>query len=219
MNFLSLQNQVAYYLDDLNFGYFTPVQVKQWLNNAQKELQKRLLKAGQNYYTICVSTQLVVNQREYVLPQDFRKLHRLEVVVTGADPNEATVPLLAITTNQRDYIGNGTSLPSAYSFMRNRLHLYPAPNSVLTMRMIYSYEVGDMTLDTDEPDAPPEYHELIALLAAEDGFLKDGRSSDILTAKLMKYKADMDSDATERNQDQPRSIVETNSYDSWGTGW
>jgi hypothetical protein len=78
--------------------------------------------------------------------------------------------------------------------------------------MFDSYEVSDMVLDTDIPDVPDQYHELLALLAAEDGFLKDGRSSEILQHKLAVYKADMDADATERNQDQPRSVVETDSY-------
>jgi hypothetical protein len=218
MTFLSLQNQVAYYLDDLNFGYFTTTQVKQWLNNAQKEVQKRLLKAGQNYYSSMVQTTLVVNQREYVLPQDFRKIHRLEVILSGTAPNEALAPLIPISTNQKDMIGTGTGTPAAYFIRKNRIYLNPAPDSALVLRMFYSYEVGDMSLDTDIPDVPDQYHELLALLAAEDGFLKDGRSSEILQHKLAVYKSDMDSDATERNQDQPRSVIETDSY-AGGSIW
>src|ERR1044072_4285102 len=101
MNFLQLQSLVSYWLDDLNFGYFTQAQVKVWLNNAQRDTQKRLIKAGQNYYVKYCSTPLVINQRDYVLPSDFKKLHRLEVVVSGSDPNESVTPLREITINQQ----------------------------------------------------------------------------------------------------------------------
>lgn len=211
MTFSDLQNSVAYYLDDLNFGYFTATQVKVWINNAQRAVQKQLIKAGQNYYVRCGQTSLVVNQREYVLPDDFLKLHRLEIVMSGSSPNETTSVVAPITTNQQDLMTSGTGTPLAYSIRKNRLVLYPAPDAILTMRMQYSYEVTDMTLDSDQPDVPDQYHELIALTAAEDGFIKDGRSSDLLAKKLAEKRAELDSDAAERNQDTPRSVVVTES--------
>src|SRR5882724_8386671 len=98
MQFSDLQNLVAYTLDDLQFGYFTSTQVKVWLNNAQRETQKRLMKAGNNRYTIPVQTTLVVNQNDYVLPADFKKLHKLEIIISGTAPNESTYPIQPITT-------------------------------------------------------------------------------------------------------------------------
>lgn len=219
MTFLELQNLVAYWLDDLNFGYFTNTQVKVWLNNAQKEVQKRLLKAGQNYYVTPVQTTLVVNQRDYVLPEDFKKLHRLALVISGTCPNESMSPISPITTNQQDLVPSGVGTPCAYFFKRDRLVLRPAPDTALVMLMDYSYLVADMVLDTDIPDVPNSYVELIALLAAQDGFLKDGRSSEILTQKLKTYELEMDQDAQERNQDVSRSVVETGNSADYGYYW
>ena len=68
--------------------------------------------------------------------------------------------------------------------------------------------VVDMETDNDVPDVPEDYEELIALLAAQDGFLKDGRASEILMKKIAEYEKDLDSDANERLQDQPRAIVD-----------
>lgn len=209
MNFLQLQNLVAYWLDDLQFGYFTQTQVQVWLNNAQREVQKRLIKAGQNYYLKCVQTTMNVNQSDYVLPIDFLKIQRLEVVVSGVIPNESVYPLSPITTMQRDLIQTGSGQPVGYSFTRNRIILQPAPQISQVLRLFYSYLVADMTLSTDLPDVPAQYVELIALLAAQDGFLKDGRGSELLVKKIGEYEKDMDSNATERNQDFPRGIVET----------
>lgn len=200
---------VLSWLDDLNAGYFTPDQVNIWINNAQKECQKRLIKAGQNYYTRCVQTTLIVSQRNYAYPSDFKKINRLEIVTSGTNPNETALPIIPITVMQQDMVQTGTSTPSVYIISKNTFSILPAPDSPLTMRMIYTYEVADMTSDIDIPDVPPAYHELIALLAAQDGFLKDGRASELLIKKIKEYEDDFDADAQERNQDLPRSIVST----------
>lgn len=208
MTFLDIQNSVAYYLDDLNFGYFTPTQVKLWINNAQKEVQKRLLIAANSRYNKCVQTTLIVKQSDYVLPSDFKKLMSLAAIISGTPPNETISPVVPITTNQQFIAGTGIGTPTYYHFKRDRIVISPAPSSALTMRMEYAYMVTDMVLDTDIPDAPGDYHELIALLAAEDGFIKDGRVSALLEKKIKEYQDHLDADAQERNQDVPRGIVD-----------
>lgn len=219
MNFLQLKNLTASLLDDLQFGYFTVPQVEVWLNNAQLEVQKRLIKAGQNYYLKCVQTVMVINQSDYVLPEDFKKEHRLEIVISGTVPNEAISPVVPITLNQKDFVSTGTGAPGGYFFKRDRFVILPAPDSPYILRLYYSYQVKDMVLDVDIPDVPPSYAELIALLAVHDGFLKDGRIPDIIAAKIATYQAQLDSDANERNQDVPRQIVATGAFDSGVYEW
>ncbi len=209
MTFLGLQNQVTYWLDDLQFGYFTTVQVKVWLNNAQKEVQKRLVRAGQNHYLKCVQTTLIVNQNDYVLPEDFKELNRLEIILSGTAPNEAKVTLTPITNNQQDLVGGGSGTPQYYFLKRNRIVLIPAPSSAVLMRMDYTYQVAEMVNDTDLPDVPDAYTELIALLAAEDGHIKDDRSAPLLVKKIDVYQRDLDIAANNRLKDAPRRIVET----------
>ena len=152
---------------------------------------------------------MVVNQSDYVLPDDFKKLHRLEIVMSGTAPNEDLSQVVPITLNQKEFAPGGNGTPLVYFFKKNRIVLNPAPDTALTIRLFYSYEVTDMVLDTDEADVPTAYQELIPLLAAEDGFIKDGRGSALLEKKLKQFQLDMDSDAQERNQDVPRGIVET----------
>ncbi len=216
MTFLDCQNATAEILDDLQFGYFTPTQVKRWINNAQREVQKRLLKSGNNYYNKCVQTSLVLNQPDYVIPADFKKVMRLYLVISGTPPNETTSDLNPITTNQMGVIPPTAGTPGFYRFKRNRLVLDQYPDTVYLMRLEYAYEVSDMSLDTDLPDVPTAYQELIPLLAAEYGFIKDTKSSALLDKKLSEFKRDMDSDAQERNQDVPRGITETGQFSSGG---
>lgn len=209
MTFNDLQNLTSFWLDDLQFGYYTQTQVQLWLNNAQVEVQKMLIASAQNRYTNWVGTTLIVGQSDYILPSDFRKLNNLEVVLSGVPPNETVTPIVPITLNQKYLIDMGQSTPAAYYYRKNRLVLQPAPDTALLMRMVYTYLVANMVNPTDVPDVPTEYHELIALLACADGFIKDGRQNQLLLTKIEAYKTDLEQDAQERSQDLTRGIVET----------
>lgn len=214
MNRGELRNLALVWLDDLNAGYFTVAQVDIWLNNAQRTMQKKLIKQAQNYYLLCKQTTLVIGQQDYVLPGDFKKLHRLEVVISGTGANEQRSPVVPMTLNQQDMTTLGPGVPGLYFFKKNRLSLWPIPNQTLTLRLYYTYEVADMVFDTDEPDAPESYHEYIAILAAKDGFIRDGRTSAQLDQKAAEFEAMINSDAQERNQDVPRGIVSTGANSS-----
>lgn len=209
MTFAELKQLVSYWVDDLNFGYFTEAQIGRFLNNAQRELQKRLLNMGQNYYLKPVQTTTVINQSDYVLPDDFEKLHRLEMVITGTAPNETIQPMYPITLNQKDLITLIPAQPEAYYLKKDRLVLVPVPNVALTLRMYYSPRVEDMSLDTDVPNAPEQYHEYLAVLAAWDCLLKDGRDPSTLAVKIKYYDELLTQDAQQRQVDAPRRIVET----------
>lgn len=209
ITFNDLQNLTAYWLDDLNFGYFTQTQIQFWLNNAQKEVQKILLQSRSNFYLTPVQTTLVVNQNDYVLPQDFLTIHRAEIIMSGTPPNEDPYPLSPMTLNQQDLVPNHTGTPQFYFLKKNRIRLLPAPDTALTFRMHYSYEVANMVNSTDIPDIPDAYHELLALKAAQDGLIKDGRNMNALLMKMNEFKELLKQETQDRNEDAPRGIVQT----------
>lgn len=204
-----LQNLTAYWLDDVNFGYFTTTQINMWLNNAQREVQKTLLQSRSNFYVTRVQTTLVVNQADYVLPNDFMTLHRLETILTGSPPNEDVLPLAPMTINQQDLVPNRTGTPQFYFLKKNRATVFPAPDTALTLRLYYSYTVADMVLGTDSPDIPTPYHEMLAVLATIDGLMKDGRDVNPMLAKRTYYENLLKQETQDRNEDAPRSIVST----------
>jgi len=206
-----LQNLTAYWLDDVNFGYFTQTQINVWLNNAQVEVQKLLLQAKTNYYVTPVQTTLVVNQNDYVLPSDFMVEHRLEIVTSGTPPNEAISVVAPMTINQQDLVPNQTGTPQFYFLKKNRIRLSPSPDTALTMRLYYSYLVANMVNLTDVPDVPTEYHEMIAVLATYDGLMKDGRSNQAILEKKAYYENLLKQQTESRQEDAPRGITTTGS--------
>ena len=76
-----------------------------------------------------------------------------------------------------------------------------------------------MLSDDDVPDVPIQYQQLVALLAAEDCFLKDGRSNDLLTKKIAEYQQMFDTDANERQEDTIRAVVDTGNQYEAGFLW
>lgn len=199
------------WLDDPNGGYFTTAQMNVFINNAQKEVQKLLLQSGELYYTKAVETTMIVSQTDYVIPDDFLKVHRILIVLSGTTPNEEIQTLQPITLDQQDLFDNQSTNPQAYYLKRNRFVMVPPPANALVLRIEYSYLVADMTLDADVPDVPTQYQEYIAVLATIDGFLKDGRDPGMMMTKKAFYEEQMKQDQQNRKEDGPRMVVVTRS--------
>lgn len=205
------------WLDDSLQTYFTPQNTLTWINFAIREVQKQLIMAGQNYYVKPVETVLVVGQQDYILPSDFLKENRLEIVLTGTGYNEERQALSMITLNEQDWANNGLGTPYQYYIKKDRFTVLPTPDTALVMRMYYSPKIADVTSTSDIPDIPEEYMEYVALLAAFNGFIKDDRMPDNLTAKIAEYQKHFASMKNERTQDAVRHVVMTQDYDC--NGW
>lgn len=216
MNLQELQNLTVSYLDDLNFGYFTQSQLTPWLNNAQRKVQRILIDLKQNYYVKCLQTYTVVNQCNLILPDDFMMVHRVEGVIYGTFPNETKSAIVPITLMQQDLLSSVPAFPEAYYFKRNNICFAPIPDMAYLIRMNYSYQVADMVNLTDVPDVPERYHELLAMYAALDGFIKDDRENPYLMGLVEKYEEKMKAEAQERQEQAAREIV-TMREDMYGT--
>lgn len=210
MTFVQLQTMVSSWLDDPNNGYFTLAEVKLWLNNAQREAQKMVIQAFEGHYRKVVETTMVQYQREYQLPSDFKKLSRIEVVLSGTTfQTESVTRLSKITENQQDMVTERTGTPMAYYFKGDQVVLVPAPDDDKTLRLTYLYRVTDMSNDADLPDIPADYHEYLAVLATLDGLYKDGREVGPMLQKKEYFEKLFKQDAEERNVDESRTIVQT----------
>lgn len=212
-----LRTLVLQWLDDVNGEYFTSTIVNTWLENAQREVQKLLLMSGDNYYVKVVETSTVASQADYALPTDFFDLNRLELVVSGTGTSEDRRIIYPVTLNQQGLLGNALGTPEAYAIKKSRFTLFPTPDSVKTLRLYYSPTALAMSADGDEPDVPEQYHELVAILAAYNGFIKDDRSPANLELKKQEYIKLMKQAAETRLKDQSRHIIITD--DDFAMSW
>lgn len=217
MNLSELQTLVLSWLDDPNGTYFTPAQTLVWLNNAQREVQKQIIQAGQNWYVTRAYTTTGTDLAAYSLPDDFLKVNKLEVVLSGEFPNQNLQLITPVTLVKLDQCTTKTGPPSVYVLKNNCLLLRPVPDQVYRLQMYYTYRVTDMVNPTDVPDVPEQYQEYIALLATFDGFMKDQRDPNpMLKMKADMYVKRMIEDANDRTVDQPRMVRQTEMSDY---GW
>lgn len=212
MTYLELKTMFANYVDDVNFGYYTESFAGILLNKAVKEVHKILIANGEQRYMICKETDTVVNQDQYVIPEDFHSVASFNWVENPGTTSEVEHPIDFITPNQR-YHNNGypssSSNATNYTVKRNRLWVFPTPAAVYRLRLYYNFLLAEMTLDSDEPDIQENYQELIVLYAVRDAFIKDDRESQKILDKINRYETEMKNDAQERRKDSPRYVKVT----------
>lgn len=209
MNLSEAKTKVSILLDDLNFGYHTESQVTIYLNDAQQEVQKYLVQAGQNWYSKCKQATLVVGSCEYYLPSDLLKINRLELVTSTSNSVDNTYPLNPITLNQQDLYSQTNADPLAYVMVKNRIKLFPVPNIARTIKLTYTYRLSDLSLDAESFDVPQEFEEMIILLAAKTGAIRDDRSTAMIDSKIAMYLQSLKQAASDRQQQRSRRIVVT----------
>lgn len=210
MTLVQLRTLVLSWLDDPNAGYFTPAQVNVWINNGMKEVQKKLVQSGELWWAIEYTVPTIVNTAAYAVPTDFLRMHKLNLVVSGTAPNETLVRLVPITPVQADNFPQGTGQPSAYWLRKNSIVVAIIPNSVWTLRFLYTAQIAALSSDSDVPDMPDRYQEAIALEACMDGFLKDQRDPNpMFKMKWDNYMKMLEQDAQDRTVDEPREVVIT----------
>jgi hypothetical protein len=202
-----IKTLIRQWSDDTNGTYFDDTALNPFIRMAEIEVQKQLIQAGEMYYEKCQQTTLVTNQWDYILPSDFLKIHRLELVLSGSGVNEDRKLLSKVTMNQQGMLGNAAGTPVAYIIKKNRITLFPTPDSAKTLRMFYSYRLTPMANDSDTPDVPEEYQEYIAILACFDCFIKDDRAPNNLEAKKQQYLDMLKKASENRDESQGRMVV------------
>ena len=65
--------------------------------------------------------------------------------------------------------------PIKFYLQKDKVYFQPLPQTIRTIRYYYTYRIADVTLESETPDIPPQYHEYLANLIAMKCFLKDGR--------------------------------------------
>lgn len=218
-----MRNLTLDWLDDVDAAYYTTSIVNLRLNLAMWELQKRLISANKEYFTICVKANTVANQQYYSLPSDFMQVVRLEWYETGTSATSLSNRIEQMTPNQKDLLVSVTGNPQYYTLGKTgtgssssrAFILWPIPDRIVEVHLEYNYQVSFMSLDADVPDIPLEFHEYIPILATRDCLIKDARPIAPIETKLEEFETLLKQIAVQRQADSPRMVVQTR-FNEWG---
>lgn len=130
-------------------GFWSPVEIKKWINEAYRELVLAAkLEATPATLVTVAGTEL------YALAADFGEIIMIERLLD----NNRYVPLLPLSSSFRLV---DQSRPVGYSIYAGQLQLTPVPDDVYTLRYRY-YKVGvDLVAGSDVPVLDSMYHKLI----------------------------------------------------------
>jgi hypothetical protein len=133
----------------------TDSDIIRWINDAQAEIA-----VNNNLLQVAANSNTVVGQSAYVITTiasnmlTLRGIRYNNVKLQGISPEEADQQVL-IPAN----LGNGT--PQKFSIFAGTVTLYPAPDSVLQLSVLFTRTPVQVAVVGDTPELPLAYHNRI----------------------------------------------------------
>lgn len=217
MTFLEMQTRVGELINqDVSTDNLlvTETEVKANINRAYQKLVNRLASLGQDYYVRLAKADLVANQNLYGLPEDFRKMIRVEIA-----PESEGTRFKAHRIDSNAFGDPGTVVPTnspVYSIRGKNIDLKPTPSANVTrgLWMWYVENVADLADDTDEPNIPLEFGDLPIEYAAAKAKARQGLfdEASFLMAEFERGLDAMTEELVNTNSDDPEQVVIRDTY-------
>lgn len=156
----SLTEEVLAY--QFSVSKYEPV-VRQWLSDAQRKLvsqtEFRTQEELESYTTSASDNTLE-------LPEDFsRWIDFFDSDTKGA--------LLAVEPDEYDALEASSGRPRVYTVIGDQITLWPTPDASYGLSLRYWRLPQDMSADGDEPEIPPQYHELLIAYAMHKAYARE----------------------------------------------
>lgn len=212
---LTLRTRVQQRGNYENSARFTPAYLNDQINIAWGELYEILSSVHQGYFDIESTLTTTANQDTVSLPADFWRLRgvdmQLDTTPTWVEMNQIGI------TERNNYVG--ASRPAAYRVAsggtRGTLKLYPTPDAVYTMRVVYEPTKIVLAGDSDaieDFNGWADYVVVAALLRLDE---REQRPLNDRLQMLERCKRRVTEGATERRAAEPEYLIPRSSA-SWG---
>lgn len=209
--YLQLQQEVLEF--QFSESKYRPL-IKRWLNDAQRraviESEIRTQEASQS-----ISTE--ANVASYSLPSNFSRL----IDFYNSESHEL---LTALDPKDFDVLVASTGRPYAYAALGSSLSLYPTPDAVYSLSLRYWKLPADMVADSDTPEIPVQYHELLVAYAMRKAFLREDdfqaaqQWATVWSEGILKMRGEVQHDTFDGPRQLPGSYGQMDTV-SPGTWW
>lgn len=164
----------------------TPAVAGELINDALEESYNLIVEKWDDYYTIASPAISVVSGTDtYALPDDFYKLRKVEILVSGvaSDPNARWGRLYPINVDDTHTHTHGRRYK--YRLVLGNVILVPSPQSNETVRVFYIPAGPQLELDTDtvQFDTPVE-QKLVLHIALRDCYQRQDLPTQDIEAKI-----------------------------------
>ncbi len=168
-----------------------------------------------NYTNLPIATtDLVADQRDYLLPSTAQKIDRVEVKDAGGDWQVLKAFDKSQTQTAMEELYSTSGMPQRYDMVGNSIMLYPAASSEMTtlsqgLKLYFSRDIDEFTTSdtTASPGFSESFHELISIGAAIDyANVIDQSRLGVLNNQLVELKKELEQFYGSRHRDLKTNI-------------
>lgn len=215
MNRGQLRARVRFFIDEPVQQNFTDADINIALNIAQLQVQLEIVQANEDYFIDPNPTviNLVPGVERYALEADVLSVKRVEDGQTGLD-------ILPLDINEKVAPGTGlpglvSAVPGNWYLLGNTIGFTPPPSMSATVRYWYTPVLPDLTEDSHLSQIPRPYHDMIAVRAALDSFIKDEADVTNLRGLYAEYADRLKRTIMNRQNMAPKHVRRTTKIDGW----
>jgi hypothetical protein len=228
MDLAALRASARSKADEEATGFIDNTELDRFINQGQRYVYGYLVKEYQDFFITKGTSgnggliSVTANDNEYSLPTTMYKLVRVERR-NANDSNENSwrkLPRLNLGNDQiNDFypVREGRDQGFGYFIAGNNLYLRPVPSSGFDLRLWFIPRAVDLSLTTDTPTLPEEYHELIAEFACIQMLRKSGEG--IYKESMDQFQIEMKNltdTAIHRNFEPEQMVVSDDlDFDQW----
>ncbi len=168
--------------DRLRNANYTDALVDQYINATQRHITNRYALRFMETSTTQATTQ---SDYDYALPADFQQMLTLRITAPTANVSDITKNYLTNETFDAKYpapTDEGT--PSYWTVYGDDLLVYPVPDATVnTLTLKYLKSATTLTDDSDVPEIPEEYQEVLITGALYRIFQSDDQYAEAMNTK------------------------------------
>jgi hypothetical protein len=214
--------------DEQATGFIDNTELDRFINQGYRYVYGYLVQQYQDFFIVKGTTgnggliSVLGGQNEYSLPTNMYKLVRVERrnLNDSNENNWRKLPRLNLGNDQiNDFypIREGRDQGFGFYIAGDKIYLRPLPSGPFDIRLWFIPRTNTLTLATDVPVLPEEYHELVAEFAAIQMLRKSGEG--IYRESIEQFQLEMKSmvdTSIHRNFEPEQMIVSDDSdFDRW----
>ena len=117
----------------------------------------------------------VIGERQYQIPGDVEALKMISVL-NPIDTKHYKLSRMDATEYEERYVedSNAQAIPTNYYREESTIYLFPTPDDEYTFTLKYNKTLADLESDTETPDVPRVWEEIILFGAVWRGYLRRG---------------------------------------------
>lgn len=167
MNRSALRTLIRSWINEPTEGFWLNSELNTYINIANQKINAIITAIRDDFFTISKTFSTTTNTKSYTWPSDFGGLRRMEHYSTSDPSDIQKIDLLKFPRSEAggEWPFSQSGKSTRYVSFGDHFDLLPIPDAAYTLRMYYDAVKADLTLDTDSPSSPVQFHDMTAIWA------------------------------------------------------